>query len=298
MNQLPGIVCLAQVAASRPAAADMPITELQATLLVVGALALLGWIAARLVRPREFWLECTPGRPNRLNILHVGILFLVFHVSLVLAARAVAAWMGVTLELGTQPPMTVTLPAMPIGQCIMIVGSLAVASMTMGHGIRQGLGLSLRRPLLDALRGAAAFLCALPICYLALAITTGLLPERLRNIHPILDFLPTVRQSPGWLMLIVLSTCVLAPLAEELFFRGLLQSLFRRYWGRPWLAILPASALFALAHAGQYQDMPALFLLGIVLGYNYERTGRLTGPIIAHALFNGLTISSLLRALG
>ena len=43
--------------------------------------------------------------------------------------------------------------------------------------------------------------------------------------------------------------------------------------------------------------MPALVVLGLVLGYNYERTGRLTAPILIHSLFNAfMTISTLAQA--
>ena len=83
---------------------------------------------------------------------------------------------------------------------------------------------------------------------------------------------------------------MLAPIAEELFYRGLMQSMLRRYGLRPWMAILATSAVFAVSHWPHYQDMPALFVLAVALGYNYERTGRLIAPIVLHAAFNGVTL--------
>jgi membrane protease YdiL (CAAX protease family) len=44
--------------------------------------------------------------------------------------------------------------------------------------------------------------------------------------------------------------------------------------------------------------LPALVILGIVLGYNYERSGRLWAPIMIHALFNALSIVTVWRAAG
>jgi len=46
--------------------------------------------------------------------------------------------------------------------------------------------------------------------------------------------------------------------------------------------------LFTFVHYPHWQNMPALLALSIVLGYNYERSGRLVGPIVTHALFNAV----------
>ena len=57
------------------------------------------------------------------------------------------------------------------------------------------------------------------------------------------------------------------------------------------------SAIFAMLHwdtvasaDGEWVPLPALFALGVVLGYNYERSGRLVAPILIHALFNGVSV--------
>ena len=78
----------------------------------------------------------------------------------------------------------------------------------------------------------------------------------------------------GWKALDVFSAVVLAPVVEEIVFRGLLQSMLRNYFRGAWPAVLIASAIFAAMH-GSPHWFPALFALGVVLGYNYERTGRL-----------------------
>jgi hypothetical protein len=108
------------------------------------------------------------------------------------------------------------------------------------------------------------------------------------HVHPLLRILE--KAGPGWTAAAVFSAVVLAPLAEELFFRGLLQSLLRRRFG-PWPAVLTTAAVFAAVHYSTPQAVPALAALGIVLGYNYERTGRLFAPILLHAIFNALNIA-------
>jgi ABC-2 type transport system permease protein len=59
-----------------------------------------------------------------------------------------------------------------------------------------------------------------------------------------------------------------------------------------WPAIVATSAIFALMHGGiaQPHAIPALFTLSLALGWVYERTGRLTAPIVMHALFNAANL--------
>ena len=136
----------------------------------------------------------------------------------------------------------------------------------------------------DALRAVVAYLAVFPVCLLLWWLGT-LLPGY--RDHSMLVAMHDVGR--GWKLLIVISSVVLAPLVEEIAFRGLLQSMLRNYFRSPWVAVVLASALFAGMHAS-LNWFAALFVLGVVLGYNYERTGRLYAPILIHAIFNGVTI--------
>jgi membrane protease YdiL (CAAX protease family) len=64
-----------------------------------------------------------------------------------------------------------------------------------------------------------------------------------------------------------------------------------------WVPILISSTLFALAHFGFGPDPIPLFLLALVLGYTYQRTHRIVPCMVAHALFNSLTLIALWRML-
>lgn len=100
---------------------------------------------------------------------------------------------------------------------------------------------------------------------------------------------------PEWslrLSIIVLAVFI-APVVEELLFRGLLQSAIRSFVKRPWSGIILVSLVFATIHQNA-EHWPALFVLGVGLGYAYERSGSLLRPILIHAMFNGLTILSQL----
>ncbi|OHB77188.1 MAG: hypothetical protein A2Z25_13310 [Planctomycetes bacterium RBG_16_55_9] len=63
--------------------------------------------------------------------------------------------------------------------------------------------------------------------------------------------------------------------------------------GPAWLAIVISSGFFALMHANA-GHWPALFVLGIGMGYAYEKSGSLFRSIFIHALFNGATVAATL----
>ena len=78
----------------------------------------------------------------------------------------------------------------------------------------------------------------------------------------------------------------LAPVAEELLFRGLLYPAVKAA-GFPRLALWGTSLFFALIHFNLATFLP-LLLLALVLTWLYEQTGNLLAPIVAHATFNAL----------
>lgn len=81
---------------------------------------------------------------------------------------------------------------------------------------------------------------------------------------------------------------VIAPLLEELLFRGvILGGLLRRM--DPWWAILWSSVIFAVAHLNPWQAMPA-FLMGCLFGWIYYRTGSYWTIGGMHAFNNVSTI--------
>ena len=74
---------------------------------------------------------------------------------------------------------------------------------------------------------------------------------------------------------------VLAPVAEEFIFRGMLFP-FVKQLGCPKLAWFGVSFLFALIHMNAATFLP-LFVLALALTWLYEQTDNLLAPIIAHA---------------
>ena len=87
---------------------------------------------------------------------------------------------------------------------------------------------------------------------------------------------------------------VLAPVAEEFIFRGVLFP-FVKQLGWPKLAWFGVSFLFALIHGSAAIFIP-LFVLALALTWLYEKTGSLLAPIVAHGLFNAANLALLIVA--
>jgi membrane protease YdiL (CAAX protease family) len=85
---------------------------------------------------------------------------------------------------------------------------------------------------------------------------------------------------------------VIAPVAEEFIFRGMLFPFVKRL-GFPKLAWFGTSFLFALIHFNLPTFVP-LFVFALALTWLYEKTDNLLAPITAHALFNATNLVMLL----
>lgn len=92
----------------------------------------------------------------------------------------------------------------------------------------------------------------------------------------------------------ILSIALLAPILEELLFRGAIQGRLQAMCKNPWIAIIIASFIFGVVHMNPAQ-IPFAFLLGIMFGWLYFRTGSLLPGIIGHILNNSMaTINMIL----
>ena len=83
---------------------------------------------------------------------------------------------------------------------------------------------------------------------------------------------------------------ILAAVCEELFFRGVLQRLLARKIDIH-IAIFISAFAFSTIHMQFFGFLPRL-ALGVLFGYIYMRTNRMTAPIFAHATFNAVQLAS------
>jgi membrane protease YdiL (CAAX protease family) len=92
----------------------------------------------------------------------------------------------------------------------------------------------------------------------------------------------------GNLLAVWLIVVLIAPVAEELLFRGLLQGSLERRLGN-WSGLLIAGLAFGLLH-GQLRFVP-VGLLGIMMGYMVMRTNSVLAGMLAHGCNNAVAMA-------
>jgi len=96
------------------------------------------------------------------------------------------------------------------------------------------------------------------------------------------------------LILMGITATLVAPICEEVVFRGYLYPAVKRFAG-PWMSALCTALMFSAAH-GSLSALVPLFIFGLVLAALYEFTGSIWAPIAAHFLFNGATVVILIAS--
>lgn len=115
--------------------------------------------------------------------------------------------------------------------------------------------------------------------------------------HATLEALSVSGTSDPWWWVTVASAVALAPVAEELVYRGALQRALASSGLGDRAAIAATSAIFAAAHlpvlpeGARWSGLATLFALSVGWGLLYRRTGRLLAPILAHAAFNAANLA-------
>lgn len=128
-----------------------------------------------------------------------------------------------------------------------------------------------------------------PLCYLGAFLLIGGLGGLLVDLLVFLGLPEDLLSAPqvfpdGPLAMELLSVLVIAPLGEELLFRGvLLQGLLQRYSATN--SVLLSAAIFGAMHDGAHQDIGA-FLAGCVLGWVFVETRSLWVTILMHTSHN------------
>ena len=186
------------------------------------------------------------------------------------------------------PPPGVNI-GLTVGQNVALVGAAYFFAMLSGRPAAADFGL---RP--APLKRSVKLLVAVWIGFFVLsAIWAAALGLQERQTLP--DELGANGALINALAVIVLVT-VIAPLGEELFFRGFFFGALRN-WHGPVLAALLTGALFGGIHAGSSPVgyLVPLAFFGIGLCLLYELTGSLYPPIALHALNNSIALGANLK---
>jgi uncharacterized protein len=173
-------------------------------------------------------------------------------------------------------PLGSSLAALGLTRLLQIAVMLWVAAAWSGGTAAIGLDLlkwlhGLRRGALWSLAFGAVALCAFLVLSLA-------------GINALSMIRVPLPQQVQTLVLLFLVGGVIAPVAEEVFFRGFLYSFFRR-WGIA-SALIISTLLFVLSHPLD-QGLPVIQAVGgLVFAVSYEKEGTLLVPITIHVLGN------------
>ncbi|MDR4507947.1 MAG: CPBP family intramembrane metalloprotease [Candidatus Brocadiaceae bacterium] len=155
------------------------------------------------------------------------------------------------------------------------------------------LGLSLENLSRNIKQGVKRYLITLPLIMLA-----GFLINAISNYYEITPEMQDVvewvlSEKSGFVLFsLIFFGSVIAPVFEEIIFRGFLQSALKNSFGKNYAIIISAS-LFAFVHMDIFAFLQ-IFILGLLLGYLYERTQTLAASIVVHILHNSLTLMFLL----
>ena len=193
---------------------------------------------------------------------------------------------------------------------VMSLGAIATIAVMMFlahvHFSRRlkGFGLNIRTIVKDFFMAFFNLLAVWPLILAAVTITIFFVKlfsgqEYQMQQHQQLEMVTEYPQLPLRIMIVFVAV-VIAPLLEEMIFRGFVQTTIRSFINirnSAWPAIAASSVFFAIMHADP-AHWPALFVLGICLGYSYEKSGSLFRPIFIHLFFNASSVATALYQAG
>jgi membrane protease YdiL (CAAX protease family) len=209
-----------------------------------------------------------------------------------LCAGILALWMISVISHGFDAPQTISLEAILANS--ILYGTLILAIFgVIGLQKKSAIAIFALQPSLF-LRAATTGLLWLVISYPLILATQAAVQQFSGRVDDSQLIVRYFLEHPDWKhrAAVILMAVVVAPIAEEVIFRGYFYGVIRRYGGRiP--ALLISSLLFAAIHI-HLPSVPGLFLLAIILCLLYERTGSLWAPIALHAAFNASTIVCLI----
>ena len=120
---------------------------------------------------------------------------------------------------------------------------------------------------------------------LLVSLIMNILIDNQNGSNPLLEIVLNSNNYVSFVLLF-LTTTILAPIFEEVVFRGVLLPILSREFGII-LGIIISAFIFALAHLSIGEMIP-LFTLGIGLGTTRLISGRLSSSVIMHSLWNGM----------
>jgi membrane protease YdiL (CAAX protease family) len=258
-----------------------------------------------------------------------GSVLLVVLVWVVINIAVSVVYLGLTGALGAhrKPTLAEQMAAVSIMNGMVLVAVPLTLRLTSSATV-SALGLARTQLARQVAAGTVGFLVIAPPVYLVNWLSVLIWKQHKHPLEQMVFAEPTL----GIACLALLSAVALAPAAEELLFRGIIQNWLAGFFRRdksaavklespgdallepslddldvaldevpdrglePLAPIILTSALFAAVHLPQWPAPIAIFLLSTGLGVVYQRTGSLIASFVMHALFNGFSTLILFQA--
>ncbi len=188
---------------------------------------------------------------------------------------------------------------MCIGAIVTIAVMIFLAHVHFARQLK-GFGLNIRTIIKDFFMGFVNLLATWPLMMATITMTMFVAEliwgsDYQMQQHQQLEMITEYPQLPLRIMIVFVAV-IIAPLLEEMLFRGFVQTTIRSFFNirnSAWPAIAASSVFFAIMHEDP-GHWPALFILGVCLGYSYEKSGSLFRPIFIHLFFNAYSITAAL----
>lgn len=186
-----------------------------------------------------------------------------------------------------------SLPILATGQLLVVLVAVLFLSRSklpgdpetpwrLGFGDRRQVGK-------NVLVGLLVFMANIPIFLTVTLVMSRLFPN-LQASHPVAEEITSGKTGPLGIVLLLLTAAVLAPIIEELTFRGMLFPAIARIFERPWAGILGSAFIFAVIHPQGLLLLPALMVVGMGAALAARQTGSLLSAMVMHGFHNAFIL--------
>jgi len=267
-----------------------PFETADAVICLLGILLFALWLLRT-----SFGTKALVNSPNRRNNMPLIVPFILFIVSFGIIVTGEYLSQKYFYHLPNWQFILMSNFLTGIGGLVSIVVILILAKIFFVRGIK-GFGLNIKTIHKDFPAAFINLLAIWPIMLVVITLTmffAKIIKGPDYQLQPHQELISISENPVLWARIAITVTAIIVtPFLEELLFRGLLQTTFRsvmRTKHAAWIAIALTSVIFAMMHAIP-THWPTLFVLGLCMGYSYEKSGSLYRPIFIHAIFNAISI--------
>ena len=256
-----------------------------AGIVVAGVIAILAVGARLFLRPPDWRPRVAQLTPRAWEWRDAGVVALVL-LNLQLAMLVWNAFLTGHTPLFWLVLDTLTFHVAGLGMIVLFLRTRRVSW-------RAAFGLDARRAVDQAGAGILFYLVMLPILLFSSVAYQIFLAavDYPSTLQPVAEML-TAPQSLAMRLYVLLLAVVIAPVAEELLFRGIGFPLLLKRFG-----LGPAVFVISLVFAAMHMHVPSLvplFAISVGLSLAYVYSGSILVPIVAHAVFNGVNLGLLM----